>query len=105
MERNPVKHLSRSEAEGEEGAADDDTEGDDDSQVVRLIVGSRLLRRKRAKRMLLTHLASRAQRRSGLKHRQIQARESSGRGRRPPARARRSNGGAYVGQRVEPTSN
>jgi hypothetical protein len=56
-----LAHLlrERSEAEGEEDELDEgsgEDEDDADTQLVRLVIGSRILRGRRAKRMLLTHL-------------------------------------------------
>ena len=56
-----LAHLLREHAEGEEGEdadfedADEET-GDDDNRLVRAVIGSRILRRRRARKLVLAHL-------------------------------------------------
>jgi len=63
VRRLVLAHLlnARGEGEGEEEFEDEDAEGeeeggDDDRSVARLLIGSRMLRRRRVRRVLLAHL-------------------------------------------------
>ena len=56
-----VAHLLKEHGEAEDEDYEDDDEpgadgADDEHRIMRLLIGSRVLRRKRARRMLLTHL-------------------------------------------------
>lgn len=56
-----LAHLLRERAEGEESGEDDyedpdEETGDDDTRLVRALIGSRILRRRRARKLVLAHL-------------------------------------------------
>jgi hypothetical protein len=56
-----LAHLLRERAEGEEAGTEDyedsdEETGDDDNRLVRAVIGSRILRRRRARKLVLAHL-------------------------------------------------